>query len=156
ETANLCPSNPDTFKAIEEYLSQTWRTHNNSPYVEVGYMGCLQGKWNVCRFCRRRTLSGEELYADFLNKIGSICRTRGKTAVFTNAIMLSDAIARAGDKRTVDAYDSINRAFGMRMDRPVSPALLAQSGFWTLSRPWSTPAPVAGGGYNGGAPFFSG
>jgi hypothetical protein len=156
ETANLCPSNPLTYKNMESYIDRALRTHNTSPFVEIGYMGSLQGPWNVCRLCRKRSISGEELYADFLNKIGTICRTRGKTAVFTNAIMFADAIRRAGNSRGGDALDSVNRALGMRMDRPVSAAAIAKSGFWTLSRPWATPAPVNNGGYAGGAAFFAG
>ncbi len=156
ETTNLCPSNPLTYKSMETYIDQSLRLHNGSPFVEIGYMGCLHGPWNVCRLCRKRNSTGEELYADFLNKIGAICRARGKTAVFTNAVMLADAIRQGGNTRGADALDSVNRAIGMRMDRPVSPATIAGSGFWTLSRPWITPHPISGGGYAGGAAFFAG
>ncbi|HEY3322837.1 MAG TPA: glycoside hydrolase family 20 zincin-like fold domain-containing protein [Planctomycetota bacterium] len=157
ESANLCPSNPASYQAIEQFLDQALRTHDAGRYVEVGYMGCIAGGWNVCRMCRQRNVSGFELYADFVNKIGTLCRARGRTPVFTNGIMLSEAIQKASaGVGAAEAFDSVNRSVGLRFDRTLSAMDILKSGFWTISKPWDTPR-AAGQGYQwGGKDFFEG
>ena len=70
ESDNLCPSNPKSYQAIEDFLDTALKTHD-SRYIDVGFMGCVGKNWNVCRLCRKRGLSGFELYGDFVNKVRS-------------------------------------------------------------------------------------
>lgn len=157
ESDNLCPSNPKSYLALEQFLDTALRTHDTGRFVEVGYMGSLGKAWNVCRLCRKRGLSGYDLYADFLNKINSICRERNRTGIFTNAIMFSEAVQRASAARNpAEAFDSVNRGIAVRFDRPTNTGDIMKSGFWTISKPWDTPQAAANGaGYAwGGKAYF--
>jgi hypothetical protein len=158
ESANLCPSNPKTYKAIEEFLDKALSMDRNCHFVEMGYMGAIGGNWNVCRLCRKRGLSGFDLYANFINQINTICRARGKTPVFTNAIVMSDAIKGSSPGRAEsDAFSTINRGLSLRFDRPAAVNDIMKSGFWTISKPWDTPGAISNtpGAYHwGGAEYF--
>ena len=157
ESANLCPSNPKSYQALEQFLEASLRTHDTGRFVEVGFMGSVGTSWNVCRLCRKRGLSGYDLYADFLNKINSICHAHNRTGIFTNAIMYSGAVQRASAaKNPESAFDGVNRGIAVRFDRPTETAEIVKSGFWTISKPWDTPGAAAEGrGYAwGGKAYF--
>ena len=157
ESDNLCPSNPQSYLAIEKFLDSALRTHDTSRFIEVGFMGSVGKTWNVCRLCRKRGLAGYELYGDFMNKVDALCRARNRSAIFTNAIMYSDAVQRASVGRDLSsAFDSVNHGVAMRFDRPAGISEILHSGFWTISKPWDTPTAVnSGGRYTlGGKAYF--
>lgn len=99
---NPCPSNPDVWKSYFEVLD-TATAHCNSDLVNINCDEMQQlnngSRWNVCELCRARKLSGQELWAETLKKIGSHLAAQNKRIIMNDSPFWTAGISHAEDKQ---------------------------------------------------------
>jgi len=97
---NPCPSNPKTYQTYFAYLDR-YITKLKGDFVYINcdemYQPGNGARWNVCKLCRTRNLSGHELMADYLKKIHAHLKKRGKRMLVCDGVSSRRGISYQGD-----------------------------------------------------------
>jgi len=89
ERTNPCPSHPDIDKRIDKEIARVADVPGKYVYINCDelYQEHKGARWNVCKFCQARNLSGGDLFADFLNKIYQRLEKIGKKPIMLDTML---------------------------------------------------------------------
>ncbi len=133
DPAEACPSNPDTWRLVSDFLDEIMPLHPDSPFINVG----LDETFNLgtCPRCVAG-LAGrprKELYVDWLNRVCRHVVEQGRIPLVWGDIVLSGLDKELARRLNRDA---VYFDWGYRETGALSPWMLGARGGPRLSREW--------------------
>lgn len=122
---NPCPSHPLTHKAIERQIGLISSFPGKYAYINCDemYQEHKGARWNVCKRCQARKLSGDEVFLELLTRIHTGLRKIGKTPV------MLDTMYCVPYKRMNEAFKKLPKEIPIIIWHPKVQAGLQRLGF---------------------------
>jgi hypothetical protein len=119
---NFCPLDPHTYDVVFSNLDEKLRNFGEPSraymFGAVNPDTAFGGRWEVCTRCARSGIKAEQLYAQFLRKIGAHLKERNSTLVLRSTWIRESANGPKEDRPFTIAFNDVPESIDVDLRTP--------------------------------------